>query len=190
MPRWSILGMVAVAAVPAFAAGIGLKAGLWEIHLVKQVVDGRDASAQIAAALEHMKDAMASLPPDQRERMEALLKQSGVTQGNNGGVRLCVSPEMAQRDAPLIDREGRCQPASLTKHGNTTEFRFSCTTNGVTMSGKGQAVMLGNVIKTHTEVSTRSADGATHEPQNDSEMTYLGSDCGDVKPPPTSPSRP
>lgn len=183
MPRWSILGALAITAVPVFAAGIGLKAGLWEVRLVKQTADGRDTSAQLAASLEHMKQEMASLPPEQRERMEAILKQNGV-QGSNGGFRICISPEMAQRNAPPVDRNGHCQPASVQQHGSSTDYQFSCTTNGITMTGKGQAVMLGNVIKTHTEVTTRTASGATHETQNDSEMTYLGPDCGDIKPPP------
>jgi Protein of unknown function (DUF3617) len=183
MPRWSILGAIAVTALPVFAAGIGLKAGLWEVRLVKQTVDGHDNSAQLAASLEHLKKEMASLPPEQRERMEAMMNQSGV-QGSNGGVRVCVSPEMAQRNAPMVDREGHCQPASIQQHDGTTDFQFSCTTNGVSMSGKGQAVMLGNVIKTHTEVTTRTASGTSHETQNDTEMTYLGPDCGGVKPAP------
>lgn len=182
MPRWSILGAIAITAVPVFAAGIGLKAGLWEVRLVKQTVDGRDISAKLAASLERMKQQLASLPPDQRERMEAMMNQSGV-QGSHGGFRVCVSPQMAQRDAPVLDRDGHCQPVSVQQHASTTEFQFSCTANRVTMSGNGQAVMLGNVIKTHTEVTTRTADGTSHQTQNDSEMTYLGSDCGDVKPP-------
>ena len=187
MPRWSMLGVIAIAAVPVFAAGIGLKAGLWEVRLVKQTVDGRDTTTQLTASLEQMKQAMANLPPEQRERMEAMMKQSGVTEGSNGGFRVCVSPEMAQRDAPVLDRQGHCQPASIQRHGHTTEFQFSCTTNGVTMSGKGQAIMVGNVIKTHTEVISQTAGGATHHTQNDSEMTYLGSDCGAVKPPAATP---
>jgi hypothetical protein len=187
MPRWSMLGAIAIAAAPVFAAGIGLKAGLWEVRLVKQTVDGRDMSTQLAALLEHMQQVMANLPPEQRERIEAMMKQNGVTEGNNGGFRVCVSPEMAQRDTPVLDREGHCQPASIQRHGSTTDFQFSCTTNGVTMSGKGQAVMVDRVIRTHTEVTTHTAAGATHQTQNDSEMTYLGSDCGEVKPPATTP---
>jgi hypothetical protein len=143
----------------------------------------------MAASLEQMKRAMASLPPEQRERLQAMMNQSGIKQDGRAGFRICISPEMAQRNSPLIDREGRCQPASVTKHGGTTDFQFSCTTNGISMSGKGQAIMLDNVIKTHTEVTTRTASGATHETQNDSEMTYLGSECGDVKPP-APPSHP
>jgi hypothetical protein len=183
MPKWAVCGLVFGAAIPAFAAGLGIKAGLWEVRPTKQIVDGRDNLAQLAASLERMKQAMANMPPEQRERMEAMLKQSGVSQGSNGGFRICVSPEMAQRDAPILDKEGRCQPASVAHQGNETSFQFSCTTNGVTMSGKGDATVLGNVIKTHTDVSTRDTSGTTHVMQSDSEMTYLGSDCGDLKPP-------
>lgn len=183
MPRWSMFGALALAAVPVFAAGIGLKAGLWEVRLVKQTVDGRDTSTQMAASLERMKQMMANMTPEQRERMEAMMKQSGVSQGSNGSFRVCVSPEMAQRNSPVLDRDGRCQPATVTQHGSATDFQFSCSINGVSTSGKGEAVMLGNLIKTHTEVSTRTANGDTHQTQSDTEMTYVGADCGDVKPP-------
>lgn len=189
MSRWTLVLAIAIAAVPVFAAGLGLKAGLWEVKLVKQTVDGRDTSAQMAASLEQMQQAMANLPPEQRERMEAMMKQSGLTPDRNGGFRICVSAEMAQRNTPLLDREGRCQPASINQHGNTTDFQFSCNTNGVSMSGKGEAVALGSVIKTHTDVTTRTASGDTHQMQSDSEMSYLGPDCGDVKPP-APPARP
>ena len=189
MPRRTLLTVIAIAALPVFAGDAGLKAGLWQVRLVRQIVDGHDTSTQMAASLEQMKQAMANLPPEQRERMEAMMKQSGLRQDGEGGYRVCISPQMAQRNAPVLDREGRCQPASIKQHGGTTDFQFSCTTNGVSMSGKGEAIALANVIKTHTEVTTSTASGGTHQMQSDTEMIYLGSDCGDLKPsvPPSQP---
>jgi hypothetical protein len=165
------------------AAGLGLKAGLWEIRVVKQTADGRDISGQMAASMQRMQQAMASLTPEQRARMEAMMKQSGVSAGSNGGFRICVSPEMAQRDTPILDPHGHCQPASVTHQGNETHFQFSCTTNGVTMSGQGVATVQGDTINTHTDVTTRTSGGETHSVQSDSAMSYLGPDCGDLKPP-------
>ena len=189
MTRKLIAGFISMAAIPAFAAGVGLKAGLWQVRLVKQTVDGRDISSQMTASVQQMQRSMANLPPEQRARMEAMLNQSGVSQDSSGGFRICVSPEMAQRDAPLLDKDGRCQPASVTHSGNKTSFQFSCTTNGVSMSGKGDATVLADTIKTHTEVTTHTSSGAIHEMHSDSEMTYLGSDCGALKPP-APPSHP
>src|SRR5579862_3423394 len=125
MPQRTLLAVITVAALPVFADGVGLKAGLWQVRLVRQVVDGHDTSTQMAASQEQMKQAMANLPPEQRERMEAMMQQSGVRQDSQGGYRLCISPEMAQRNAPVLDREGRCQPASIQQHGGTTDFQFS-----------------------------------------------------------------
>ncbi len=180
--RWMVWGVISVATLPVLAAS-GLKAGLWEIRVVKQTVDGRDISAQTTATMERMQQAMASLPPEQRARMEALMKQNGVSTGSKGGFRICVSPEMARRDAPILDPQGRCQPATVTHQGNETHFQFSCTTNGVTTSGQGVATVQGDTINTHTDVTTRTSSGETHSTQSDSAMSYVGADCGDLKPP-------
>jgi hypothetical protein len=185
MRKKLLLGLVCVTAAPAFAAGLGLKAGLWEVKLVKQTVDGHDVSASI----QRMEQAMATMPPEQRARVQAMLKQSGVSQDSNGGFRICVTPEMAKRDTAVLDKDGRCRPTNVTHSGNQSKFQFSCTTNGVAMNGQGQATSLGNIVKTHTEVTMRTAKGITHQTQSDSQMTYLGSDCGTLKPS-APPSRP
>jgi uncharacterized Zn-binding protein involved in type VI secretion len=125
---------------------------------------------------------MASLPPDQRAQMQTQLKQSGVNM-NNGGFSVCVSPAMAKRDTPILDKTGQCQPASVTHTGNQTSFAYSCTIDGRPATGKGTAVASGDVITMHLEITSQEPSGATHVMQNDSAMTFLGADCGDVKPP-------
>lgn len=183
MSRWMLVGITALCAFAAYATGFGLKPGLWEVRIVKQVVDGRDATAQLAGASDKLQQAMANMPPEQRARLEAMLKQRGAAQGSNGGFRMCITPEMAQRDKPIVDKEGRCQPATVSHNGNQTTYEFSCTMNGVTTSGKGTAVASGDLITTHADMTTHHPDGTTRVMQNDSEMKFLGPDCGDVKPP-------
>jgi Protein of unknown function (DUF3617) len=176
------VGLIALTAVCAYAAGMGLKAGLWEVRMVKQVIDDRDMTAQMSAQAAQMQQMMASMPPEQRAKMEEAFKQRGISQGGTGGFRMCVTPEMAKRDAPIVDREGRCQPASFTHSGNQTTFEFSCTTNGNTTAGKGEAVSSGDLITTRVDMTIKNANGQSHVMHNESEMKFLGSDCGDVKP--------
>jgi hypothetical protein len=92
----------ALVALAAHADGIGLKPGLWEVRVVKQVVDGRDLSAQMAGVNDRMRQAVASMPPEQRAQREAMMRQRGAGAGHEGSTRICVSPEMARRDRPFL----------------------------------------------------------------------------------------
>jgi len=170
------------AAFCCYAADFGLKPGLWEVKVLKQVMDGRDMSAQMAAASANLQQAMANMPPEQRARMEAMMPKSGAGLGANGSVRICVSPEMAKRNTPFVDKDGHCQPATVTHTGNVTSYQFSCSSNGSTREGKGEATSAGDLITNRVDMTTHSANGTTHIMHNESEMHYLGADCGDVKP--------
>jgi Protein of unknown function (DUF3617) len=181
--RKSLLACLATAAaLQAQAAGIGLKPGLWEVHLLKQVVDGRDMSAQIAESTLQMRQALANLPPEQRARVEAMMKQHGMPQNGNGGYRICITPEMAKRDPPVIDRSGRCTRTQVNRSGNRMSFSFSCESDKRTMTGKGMATTSRELVTTEIDATTRSAAGEQHVIHSESEMKYLAADCGDVKP--------
>lgn len=177
------LALTTGAGIAAHAAGLGLKPGLWEVKVVKQVMDGRDMSAQMAAAMSQAQQALASLPPEQRARLEAMMNNSGVGRSNNGTFRICISPEMAQQNAPVLDKDGRCKPVTLSRQGNRVDFQFDCTTNGTSMQGKGEATVTPESVSTHTEMTTSSATGGSHQMQNDTQMSYVSADCGDLKPP-------
>ena len=50
MARTMLGCFIALVAIGVFAAGIGLKPGLWQTRIVKQVSDGKDMTAQITRA--------------------------------------------------------------------------------------------------------------------------------------------
>ena len=172
------------AIVATHAEGLGLKPGLWEVKVVKQIMDGKDMSAQMAAAMSQAQQALASLPPEQRARIEAMMNNAGagIGQGANGGFRICISPEMAQRNSPVLDKDGHCQPVMLTRHGDQVAFQFNCSTNGTTMQGTGEATITPESVTTHTQMTSTSSSG-THQMQNDTAMTYVSADCGELKSP-------
>jgi hypothetical protein len=182
MRRSLIACLLVLSALDAYAAGFGLKAGLWEVRVVKQVIDGADVSAQVAGATAQLQQLMANMPAEQRARIDAMLKDKGVSQGSDGNFRVCVSPEMAKLDKPIVDQDGHCQPATIKHSGNKRTYEFNCTANGVTTSGKGEATIADDLITTQTDATTKSASAGTHVMHNESEMKYLGADCGDVKP--------
>jgi len=192
MRPYLLAGLVVLSVTPALAAGPSLKAGLWEMKTINQTMDGKDQSAAVGAGYARMQESLANLPPEQRARVEAMMKQrGGPTFGADGTIRMCISPEMAARDRPIVDREGRCQPATVTTSGNEMQFEVNCSSNGVTTVGKGhRSTSADGVIHTTIDMTTRKDNGETHVMHNESEMHFVGADCGDVKPVQPSKSTP
>jgi len=88
---------------------------------------------------------------------------------------------MAAKNAPMVDHEGRCAPAKVTRDGKKSTFEFNCTTNGRTMVGSGESTTNGDTISTSVNMTMTDSKGH-HTMQSESEMTYLGSDCQGIKP--------
>jgi hypothetical protein len=157
----------------------GTKPGLWETKLVHQVVDGRDMTEKLAAAQAKMQAAMAQMTPEQRQQMASMMK--GMPgQGQNGGMRVCISPAMAASHS-MTDPNNHCPSTSINTSGNKTTYSFNCTKDGRTIVGTGQNIANGDVVSSHLETKSTDAKGS-HTMVIDSEMTYLGSDCQGVAP--------
>ena len=181
MKRLIVAATVAVVASSPFAQTTGMKAGLWEMKTLKQVMDGKDMQAQMVAAQAQMQQAMASMPPEQRKKMEAAMGKQGAVMSGGGAMRMCISPEMAARDKPMVDPEGKCEPAKVSRSGNKTSYEFNCKTAGGSMVGKGDSTFGGDTITSRMDMTTTDARGK-HTMQTESQMKYLGADCGTLKP--------
>jgi hypothetical protein len=191
MRKQLIVALAAIAAVNGLAAGFGLKPGLWESRIVKHVLDGRDMTSQMTGAMSQMQNNLSRLPPEKRAQLEAMMKDHGaLTMGTAGTTRLCISPEMAGRNKPIVDPEGRCQPTKINQSGNRTTFEINCSASGTVMTGKGESTATGDVITSRVDMSTRHGKGETHVMHSESEMKFLGPDCGDVKPIPLPKTKP
>lgn len=178
-----ILPVLILAALPhSIPAQAGqLKAGLWEVKVIKQVIDGRDMQSQMAAAQAQMQKAMAEMPAAQRKQMEAMMKQHGAGMAQPGALRVCISPAMAARDEPMVDPDGRCKPGKVSRSGNRTQFEVDCTRDGHRMAGTGETVFSGNTLQSRMDMTINDAQGR-HRMQSESSMTWMGADCGSVKP--------
>ena len=181
MKRLIAAGSLAVLASSPCAQTMGMKAGLWEMRTLKQVMDGKDMQAQMAAAQAQMQKAMANIPPDQRKQMEATMAKQGAAMSGGGALRMCISPEMAARDKPMVDPDGKCEPAKLSRSGNMTSYEFNCKSDGRSMVGKGDSTFAGDTITSRMDMTTTDATGK-HTMQTESQMKYLGADCGGLKP--------
>ncbi len=180
MKRTTSLVMLASIAGAVYADS-GLKPGLWEMHVTKNAVDGRDQSAQLAGASTRMQEAMARMTPEQRAQMGAMMQHSGVSLAENGGIRMCITPEMARRDVPVVDKDGACKPTNLQRSGNHMSYEITCTKGGTKMTGTGESTISGDSVSTRSNM-TMSTNGQTHQMQTETEMKFVSSNCGDVKP--------
>ena len=164
-------------AAPALALAGDMKAGLWEVKTIKQVVDGQDMRAQ----MQQMQQQLASLPPEQRRQMEAMMNKQGVSMGPGGATRMCISEEMARRDTPVVDPDGQCQPTRMSRSGNTVRYEIDCMMDGRRSQGKGESTFSGNSVHSRMDMVTMDSTGR-HTMQSESQMNYLGPDCKGLAP--------
>jgi hypothetical protein len=178
-----ILACLIAAMGPVHAEEANMRAGLWEIKVLRQVMDGRDTTAQLAAARDRMNQAMANLSPEQRKQMEAMMGGNGTSMmgAAGGSTRVCISQAMASRHSTIADPQGHCEPSRQSRNGNTVDFEFNCSANGRTSVGKGKSIMGGDTVTTSVDMTVTDAH-ATHTIASESEMTYRGADCQGIKP--------
>ena len=178
-----LIGLCAALAVAAAQAQgpSGLKAGLWESRTLKMTVDGKDMLPQVKAAREQMQKSLANLPPEQRKKVEAMMAAQG---GDPTVQRMCVSAEMAKRDQPILPRpsHAECAEPKLDRKGNRTGFEFSCKQGESTVTGKGETVMGGDQISTKVETVSADKSGAKRVMVAETQMKFIGADCGGLKP--------
>jgi hypothetical protein len=178
MKKLLIAATFAVATTGALAEGMA-KAGLWELHTIKQLMDGQDMTAQIAAAQAQMQQAMANMPAAQRKQMEAMMGKQAMPSANVH--RICISPEMAAQDKPMLPPDAKCEPVKTSRSGNKSTFEINCTSNGHNMAGKGESVSTGDTISTKMDM-TMSDERGKHTMQTESQMKFVSTDCGGIKP--------
>lgn len=169
------VAVLALIAAPALADS-HMKAGLWEMRIVKQVMDGQDMAARMAASQAQMQQMMASMSPAQRKQMEQTMGSRPMSGAANVH-RICVSPEMASRDKPAVAPDSQCESTKVERSGNQLRFEMKCPT----MTGKGESISHGDSITTRMD-AVMTAAGGRHTMQSESQMKYLGPDCQGIKP--------
>lgn len=169
--------LAAVSAVAQGAADPAVKPGLWEVTLTRQFMDGRDVTVLVPAALAGYQQLMGNMSPQQRRQVEATLGKAPASTTQ----RICISAEMAAGDKPLLPPDVKCQPSSFNRDAGRVTFEFSCSDQSGTTAGKGESTLGAEQVKTRIDMVTNNANGK-HTWQNETLATYIGADCGTLKP--------
>jgi len=148
-----------------------VKEGLWEVTVTHSMT-GMPAVPNIPP------DALAKMPPEQRARVEAMMKGTPSTDVRKD----CVTKEKLQKHTAFSNNRGECTRTVVSSTGSKLELKFHCEEKQSSSDGTFlmEAVASDNVKGTmHMVMNSNNG----HSMNMDFTITskYLGSACGDVK---------
>jgi hypothetical protein len=154
--------------------------GLWEHSTSMKSQDG-----QMDKAMAEMQKQLASMPPDQRKQMEAVMAGRGGMMGAGGGssMKMCLTKEQAERPPETRMTQGDCTQKDVQRSGKTVRFKFECTKPP--SSGEGEMTFISDKAYTGRTVVTSQVAGKPQQTTVEMQGKWLATDCGDVKPRPT-----
>ena len=124
----SLVAACGVALAQAFPAR---EPGVWEV----QVVTSGEGAQREGPSLDQR---LASLPPERRAQVEALMKSRGVGQGDGTStmtMRFCLTPQDVADDAehgfyPRPERGASCEHRTVSRSASELRFSASCKREG------------------------------------------------------------
>ena len=154
------------------------KAGLWE------VTSKMGGNAEMDKAMAQMQQQMASMSPQERKQMEAMMGKQGVALSSNGSgaivAKTCISKEMVERSQLPVQTQGDCTSTTSDKTSTGMKFKFVCANPA--SSGEGQFTFMGDSAYTMKMKLTGTEKGKPQTSTIEGSGKWLGSDCGNIKP--------
>ena len=149
-----------------------IKAGLWEVQVE------REGGTKMPDMNEHLKN----MPPEQRKRMEAMMKERGVDMsGGMNKLKICFDKESLDQERWKGEHDSRCK-TDMSNRGSTSWKWHSVCGEPYHSVTDGEATFTSSesyVVKSST---TMTMKGETKTVKTTVNSKWLGSDCGDVKP--------
>ena len=159
----------------AQAGGPKLSPGLWEHSFTM-----KSQSGKMEKAMKDMQQAMASMPPEQRRQMEAMMGKQGVAIGPQGNtVKVCLTKEDTERDQPPPAQQGCTQTS--TRSGNVWSVSFKCP-GPPPSSGDGSVTLQSPTAYTGIMNVVTDVRGKAEKVEMATTGKWVGANCGDIKP--------
>jgi hypothetical protein len=185
-PHAVAFAALAAAAIAAPVMAQAIKPGLWETS--NKV--GGTSGGKMQEAMAMMQQQMATMPPEQRAKIEAMMGRQGVVVNNDGVIaKVCITPEMAARQQFPMQKQGNdnCDYQHGPMVGNTMKFSFTCS--NPKGSGNGSATFTSPTAYASNTRMTTNATGASETVEIASTGRWLAADCGAIKPMAAPPSQ-
>ena len=150
---------------------LNIKEGLWEMTVTHSMT-GVPAIPP---------DTLAKMPPEQRARIEAAMKQSGMGGPAADVHKECVTKEKLDKQSAFSDDRKECTRTVLNSTGSKLEIKVHCEEK---QSSTDATLLLEAVSFDNVKGSMRSVTSTTGRTMNMNftfSSRYLGPACGDVK---------
>jgi hypothetical protein len=169
-----LLALVIFSALTLWAADnitpLNVKEGLWEMT-VTHSMSGMPAMPDIPP------DVLAKMPPEQRARMEAMMKG-----GPSTDVRKeCITKEKIEKNSAFSNNRGDCTRTVVNSTGSKLEVKIHCEEKQASTDGTLVLETAGSDHVKGTMQSATNANGHTMNMNFTFSSKYLGPACGDVK---------
>lgn len=171
-----ILIAIVCFALPLFAGDkitpLNVKEGLWEMTVTHSMT-GMPAMPAIPP------DTLAQMPPEQRARIEAMMKGGASTDVH----KQCITKEKLEKQSAFSDDRKECTRTVLNSTGSKLEMKIHCEKSGEqgAMDGTLLVEVVGSDNVNGKMHSVTNANGRTMNMDFTFSSRYLGPACGDVK---------
>lgn len=149
---------------------LNVKEGLWEMTVTRSM-SGMPAMPAIPP------ETLAQMPPEQRARIEAMMKG-----GSSPTVQKeCVTKDKLAKNAAFSANRGDCTRTVVNSTGRKLEAKFHCEEKQSSSDGTVLVDAIGSDNVKSTIHTVTNANGHTMTMDMTITSKYLGPDCGDVK---------
>lgn len=157
-----------------------IKPGLWEMQMIKapEGVQMPDP-AQLQAAMAKMQAQMASLPPEQRQRIQQMMGNSGISFSETG-MRMCLTAASLERNGVPMENRPGCTTQVKTRTPQRWVASAVCTQPP--SSGEVEALFESPTSYLVNVKGTRSDQGQQKPFSMSMRYRFISADCGSVKP--------
>jgi hypothetical protein len=173
--------LIVIFALPLLAADkpamLNVKEGLWETTTTRSMTGMPDPS-----------DMLAQLPPEQRAKVEEMMKQKGMSMnGKTTVTKSCVTKEKIEKGMAFGENKENCTRQFVSSTPTHVEVKFHCDESNRTDGGKTAIDGTVNVDVVSSDTTKGSIHSVTnnagHPMTMDMSFTskYLGASCGDIK---------
>jgi hypothetical protein len=175
LPRSLIAtGLLAYAAGAAWAQPAPIKPGLWQMRMEQD-------NPEMAAKMREMEAQMKSMPPETRKQVEAMMKQHGMSVSAPGEIRMCYTKEQLSSENWANQHQDASCKTDTTRSGSTWKFHSVCPAPRASETD-GEATFTSPERYTVKSSTTSTEGGQAKTVKMSVVSTWLGADCGDVKP--------
>lgn len=148
-----------------------IKAGLWQVQMER---DGGPATPD-------MREQLKNMTPEQRQQVEAMMKQRGVDMsgGGAGSMKICLTKEQLDGNS-WQGQQANCKTDVTSRSATAWKWRSVCTKPESVSDGEASFPNPENYVVKATTTTTTGAQKRTTKTTMTSK--WLGADCGDLKP--------